>query len=79
MGRRVFGWCDGIADARVVLRDIHPFATLTRIYFENMLCLSPLVAPLHDTCDPKRTQVGVRVSLGDTGRFLPYHGTYAPQ
>jgi hypothetical protein len=51
-------------------RDVHPFATLTRIYFENMLCLSPLISPTQDTFGPKRTQVGVRVSLGDTGTFL---------
>lgn len=54
----------------VVIRDIHPFATLTKIYFENILCLSPLIAPSHDTAGPKRTQVGVRVTLGDTGTFL---------
>lgn len=54
-------------------RDIHPFATLTRIYFENVLCLSPLVASPHDAFGPKRTEVGVRVSLGDTGTFLHFH------
>ena len=51
-------------------RDVHPFATLTRIYFENTLCLSPLISPTQDTFGPKRTQVGVRVSLGDTGTFM---------
>ncbi|KAG8220447.1 hypothetical protein J3R82DRAFT_3141 [Butyriboletus roseoflavus] len=56
-------WLDDTGD---VYMDIHPFATLTRSYFENILCLSPLVAPTHDTFGPTRTQVGVRVSLGDT-------------
>lgn len=56
-------------------RDIHPFATLTRIYFENILCLSPLIAPPHDPFGPKRTQVGVRVSLGGTGTCLHTNGT----
>ncbi|KAH7921024.1 hypothetical protein BV22DRAFT_1039152 [Leucogyrophana mollusca] len=34
-----------------VCMDIHPFATLSRVYFENMLCLA---------------EIGVRVALGDT-------------
>ncbi|KAH7906631.1 hypothetical protein BJ138DRAFT_1129774 [Hygrophoropsis aurantiaca] len=34
-----------------VCMDIHPFATLSRVYFENMICLA---------------QTGVRVALGDT-------------
>ncbi|KAF8554840.1 hypothetical protein OG21DRAFT_1508486 [Imleria badia] len=55
-----------IADGVACDRDVHPFATLTRIYFENTLCLSPLVAPPHDTFGPRRTEIGVRVSLGDT-------------
>ncbi|KAH0829054.1 hypothetical protein J3R83DRAFT_2511 [Lanmaoa asiatica] len=56
-------WMDETGD---VYMDIHPFATLTKVYFENVLCLSPLIAPPHDAFGPKRTEVGVRVSLGDT-------------
>ncbi|KIJ06467.1 hypothetical protein PAXINDRAFT_158718, partial [Paxillus involutus ATCC 200175] len=46
--------------------DIHPFATLSRVYLENILCLSHLIPASHDMYGPKRTEVGVRVSLGDT-------------
>ena len=41
-------------------RDIHPQATLSRIYFENMFCLSAVCS-----ADGK-TDVGVRVALGDS-------------
>ncbi|KAG9316337.1 hypothetical protein JVU11DRAFT_2368 [Chiua virens] len=57
-------WTDETGD---VYMDIHPYATLTRIYFENVLCLSRLVAPPHDVSGLKQTEMGVRVSLGDTG------------
>ncbi|KAG6382060.1 hypothetical protein JVT61DRAFT_697 [Boletus reticuloceps] len=53
-------------DTGDVYMDVHPCATLTRIYFENTLCLSSLVVPPHGACGPRRTEVGVRVSLGDT-------------
>ncbi|KAF8845963.1 hypothetical protein BDN67DRAFT_6153 [Paxillus ammoniavirescens] len=56
-------WID---DAGEVYMDIHPFATLSRVYFENILCLSPFIPASHDMYGPKRTEVGVRVSLGDT-------------
>ncbi|KAG1868258.1 hypothetical protein DFJ58DRAFT_653997 [Suillus subalutaceus] len=42
-----------------VCMDIHPSATLSRVYFENMLCLS-------DLSPDGRTEIGVRVALGDT-------------
>ncbi|KAG1793938.1 uncharacterized protein HD556DRAFT_456213 [Suillus plorans] len=42
-----------------VCMDIHPYATLSRVYFENMLCLSHL-------SPDGRTETGVRVALGDT-------------
>ncbi|KAG2136482.1 uncharacterized protein EDB93DRAFT_1303088 [Suillus bovinus] len=42
-----------------VCMDIHPSATLSRVYFENMLCLSRLFPD-------GRTEIGVRVALGDT-------------
>lgn len=69
------------ADA-CMCRDIHPCATLTRIYVENVLGLSPLVVPRGDTAGAKRTQVGIRVSLDDTGTLLflpslePAHPTH---
>ncbi|KAF8132059.1 hypothetical protein EV363DRAFT_1398428 [Boletus edulis] len=56
-------WMDDTGD---VYMDVHPCATLTKIYFENTLCLSSLVVPPHGACGPRRTEVGVRVSLGDT-------------
>ncbi|KAG2350972.1 hypothetical protein BDR05DRAFT_955118 [Suillus weaverae] len=42
-----------------VCMDIHPSATLSRVYFENILCLSHL-------SPDGRTEIGVRVALGDT-------------
>ncbi|KAG1813135.1 uncharacterized protein BJ212DRAFT_1569381 [Suillus subaureus] len=42
-----------------VCMDIHPSATLSRVYFENMLCLSHL-------SPDGRTEMGARVALGDT-------------
>ena len=46
------------------------------MYFENVLCLSPLVAPSPSSGEAfglKRTEVGVRVSLGDTGASLSWY------
>ncbi|KAG1779542.1 hypothetical protein EV702DRAFT_1084977 [Suillus placidus] len=42
-----------------ICMDIHPSATLSRVYFENILCLSHL-------SPDGRTEIGVRVALGDT-------------
>ncbi|KAG0705279.1 hypothetical protein DFH29DRAFT_996861 [Suillus ampliporus] len=42
-----------------VCMDIHTSATLSRVYFENILCLSCL-------SPDGRTEIGVRVALGDT-------------
>ncbi|KAG1716222.1 hypothetical protein ID866_962 [Astraeus odoratus] len=56
-------WID---EAVEVYMDIHPLATLSRIYFENILCLSPLVPVSRGVSGTKRTEVGVRVALGDT-------------
>ncbi|KAI0827676.1 hypothetical protein BC628DRAFT_148590 [Trametes gibbosa] len=47
-------WIDPPGD---ILVDIHPEAALTRIYFENIFCLSPI------TSANSRTEYGVRVSL----------------
>ncbi|OJA14140.1 hypothetical protein AZE42_06720 [Rhizopogon vesiculosus] len=49
-------WIDASDD---VCMDIHPTATLSRVYFENILCLSCL-------SPDGRTEIGVRVALGDT-------------
>lgn len=48
-------------------RDIHDSAILSRVYFENILCLSPLISVPCGFGNVKRTEVGVRVTLGDTG------------
>ncbi|KAI9063718.1 hypothetical protein FKP32DRAFT_1571410 [Trametes sanguinea] len=47
-------WIDPPADIFV---DIHPDAALTRMYFENIFCLTPITSP------DGRTEYGVRVSL----------------
>ncbi|KAH9888432.1 hypothetical protein C8Q73DRAFT_710149 [Cubamyces lactineus] len=47
-------WIDPPGD---IFLDIHPEATLTRIYFENVFCLTPI------TSSNGRTEYGVRVSL----------------
>lgn len=49
-------------------RDIHPYATITNIYFQNMFCLSllpssPLSTPTSD--------IGIKVALGDSGKLTP--------
>ena len=41
--------------------DIHPKATLSRLYFENTFCLEPITSPAG------RSAYGVRISLSDTG------------
>ncbi|KAF5366986.1 hypothetical protein D9758_003946 [Tetrapyrgos nigripes] len=46
-----------IDDSGEITVDIHPEATLSRVYFENLLCLE---APVEGE------QVGLRVALGDT-------------
>ncbi|TFK93360.1 hypothetical protein K466DRAFT_658598 [Polyporus arcularius HHB13444] len=49
-------WIDPLGDINV---DIHPDAALTRIYFENMFCLTPIPP------GQERTEYGIRVSLTD--------------
>jgi hypothetical protein len=53
-------------------RDIHPRATLSKIYFENIFCLSPY--PPASTSQQMtefdhgtRSELGVKMALGDTG------------
>lgn len=54
---------------RFGFRDIHPMATLSKVYFENTLCLAPL-SSVSGGVRKQRTEVGVRVALGDTGTRL---------
>lgn len=42
-------------------RYIHQYSTLSRLYFQNILCVDPI------TSEQKRTRIGVRVSLTDDG------------
>jgi len=46
---------------RTLPRDIHPHASISRIYFENVFCLLPDESTFQDGM----SQVGVRVALGD--------------
>ncbi|KAG6836473.1 hypothetical protein H0H93_007642 [Arthromyces matolae] len=45
--------------------DIHPRATLTRIYFENVFCLTPF-ASTSTSVPPNTSDVAIKVALGDT-------------
>ena len=45
-------------------RDIHPSAFISRLYFENQLCSTPIASP-HG-----HTDTGIRVTLGDLGTHL---------
>lgn len=56
-------WMDETGE---VYMDIHPLATLSKVYFENTLCLSPLLPFPHGGNCTKRTEIGVRIALGDT-------------
>ena len=57
MCRAHLGMVHAICSCRY--RDIHPDSTLTRIYFENIYCLTPITSP------DSRSEYGVRVSLTD--------------
>ncbi|KAH9485699.1 hypothetical protein JR316_0002611 [Psilocybe cubensis] len=47
--------------------DIHPLATLSQIYFENMFCLQPFSsASTSKDPLPERSVIGVKVALGDS-------------
>ncbi|KAI0937749.1 hypothetical protein AcW1_003826 [Taiwanofungus camphoratus] len=48
---------DGIGTVDV---EIHPLATLSQMYFENVFCLTPT------TSDDDKSEVGVKVGLGDS-------------
>lgn len=50
-----------------ISRDIHPHATLTRVYFENVFCLLPFSASSSSKSVPdQRSEIGVRIALGDS-------------
>ncbi|KAF8161456.1 hypothetical protein B0H34DRAFT_653971 [Crassisporium funariophilum] len=46
--------------------DIHPHATLTRIYFENMLCLLPFPSTSLSKATADMSEIGIKVALGDS-------------
>ncbi|KAF5375519.1 hypothetical protein D9615_009168 [Tricholomella constricta] len=48
--------------------DIHPRATLTRIYFENIFCLTPFASTSRSSTStsPYMSDVGIKVALGDS-------------
>ncbi|KAG5650952.1 hypothetical protein H0H81_010430, partial [Sphagnurus paluster] len=50
--------------------DIHPRATLTRIYFENIFCLTPY-ASTSTSAASGISEVGVKIALGDSGVLFP--------
>lgn len=61
-------WLDPSSEINVY---IHPYSTLSQLYFENILCLEPV------TSAEKRTNLGIRCGLGDgsdpaTTDFLIY-------
>ncbi|KAF9477878.1 hypothetical protein BDN70DRAFT_79522 [Pholiota conissans] len=45
--------------------DIHPLAVLSQIYFENTFCLLPFASSSRNTV-PERSEIGVKVALGDS-------------
>ncbi|KAG6865115.1 hypothetical protein C0991_005015 [Blastosporella zonata] len=45
--------------------DINPRATLTRIYFENVFCLTPFASTSTST-PPNTSDIGIKVALGDS-------------
>ncbi|KIP08646.1 hypothetical protein PHLGIDRAFT_103985, partial [Phlebiopsis gigantea 11061_1 CR5-6] len=49
-------WLDATSDIGVY---VHPYSTLSQLYFENILCLDPI------TSAEKRTSLGIRCGLGD--------------
>ena len=62
-------------------RDIHPNATLTRIYFQNLFCLEScadrvlenILRPVNgkgkekEEITPDASELGIKIGLGDTG------------
>lgn len=54
-------------------RQIHPRATLSKIYFENIFCLLPYpsASTSHHPIDHPpgtKSELGVKIALGDTGK-----------
>ncbi|KAG6891022.1 hypothetical protein C0992_010995 [Termitomyces sp. T32_za158] len=52
--------------------DIHPRATLTRIYFENVFCITPF-ASTSTSAPPNTSDIGIKVALGDSVARLTAH------
>ena len=50
-------------------RDIHPNATLTRVYFENMFCILPFSASSSKSIISQRSDIGIKVALGDSSMY----------
>ena len=59
MSETHLGWDAGL----IIYRDIHPLAVLSQTYFENMFCLTSY-------SDVSRSEVGLKVALGDSSMFL---------
>ncbi|KAG5351921.1 hypothetical protein C0989_004468 [Termitomyces sp. Mn162] len=61
--------------------DIHPRATMTRIYFENVFCLTPF-SSTSTSAQPDTSDIGIKVALGDSGAFTalstPLSGLISP-
>ncbi|KAF9462375.1 hypothetical protein BDZ94DRAFT_1309646 [Collybia nuda] len=56
-------WLD---DSGGIELDIHPNATLTRIYFENTFCLVPFASTSKPTSiSPDTSDIGLKVAIGD--------------
>ena len=52
-------------------RDIHPHATLTRLYFENIFCVLPFSASSSSgSVAAQRSEIGVRIALGDSSMYF---------
>ncbi|KAF4621360.1 hypothetical protein D9613_001008 [Agrocybe pediades] len=46
--------------------DIHPSAILSQIYFENLFCLQPFSTVASTSSSAQRSEIGVRLALGDS-------------
>ncbi|KAG6899394.1 hypothetical protein C0993_010613 [Termitomyces sp. T159_Od127] len=62
-------WLDESGDIEM---DIHPRATLTQIYFENVFCLTPF-ASTSTSAPPNTADIGIKVALGDSVARLMAH------
>ena len=68
-----------VALREIFFRDIHPHATLTRVYFENVFCLLPFSASSSSKSVPdQRSEIGVKIALGDSSVYSdrPYNSAF---